>query len=277
MACEKEVAHPEGGQRPGLLLPGPEGPVQGKPFHEARPRGLRSPASGCSGGGQPGLGLEAHDGPVHVLLHDAFRGLAHRGPDGIDDQPMVVQAILHLQGADDVLHGDFEDAAQDVVDLDDDGIAGGLGQNEVELEVGAGELGHIVPDLDHLLVNGFHLGQVLVGGAFGGQGGRTLLDDAPVFENLQDVDIVQDQQGDEGVEVDLAALQLPDKGALAVSGFQDPQGDQMLDAFPDGDPAHAHGLGQLVFGGKFAARRPGAAKNLIAELPGRPGRGHSLF
>jgi hypothetical protein len=41
----------------------------------------------------------------------------------------------------------------------------------------------------------------------------------------------------------------------------------MLDAFPDGDPAHAHGPGQLVFGGKFATWRPGAAKNLITELP----------
>ena len=105
-----------------------------------------------------------------------------------------------------------------------------------------------------------------LGGAFGGQGGRTLLDDLPVFENLQDVDIVQDQQRQEGIEVDLAA-QFPDKGALAVSRFQNPQGDQVLDAFPDGDPAYAHGPGKLVFRGKFAPRRPGAAKNLIAELP----------
>ena len=199
------------------------------------------------------------------------------GPDGIDDQPMVVQAVLHSQGADDVLHGDFEDAAQDVVDLDDDGIAGGLGQNEVELQVGAGELGHIVPDLDHLLVNGLHLGQILVGGAFGGQGGRPLLDDSPVFENMQDVDIVQDQQGDQGVEVDLAALQLPDKGALAVPRFQNPQGDQMLDAFPDGDPAHAHGLGKLVFGGKFAARAARCGGESDRGAARKPGRGRSLF
>ena len=41
----------------------------------------------------------------------------------------------------------------------------------------------------------------------------------------------------------------------------------MLDAFPDGDPAYAHGPGKLVLGGKFASRRPSAAKNLIAELP----------
>ena len=122
-------------------------------------------------------------------------------------------------------------------------------------------------ELDHLLVDGLHLGQVLVGGAFGGQGGRTLLDDLPVFENLQDVDIVQDQKGDKGIEVDLAAAQFADKGALTVPRFQNPQGDQVLDAFPDGDPAHAHGPGKLVFGGKFAAGRPGAAKNLIAELP----------
>lgn len=63
-----------------------------------------------------------------------------------------------------------------------------------------------------------------LGGAFGGQCGRTLLDDSPVFENLQDVDIVQDQKWKEGIEVDLgSAAQLPDKGALAVSRFQNPQ------------------------------------------------------
>jgi len=129
-----------------------------------------------------------------VFLHDAFSSLRIAGSDGVDDQPMVVQAILHSQGTDDVLHGNFKNTAQHVVDLDDDGVAGGLGQNEMELQVGAGELGNIVPDLDHLVVDGFHLEQVLVGGAFGGQAGRTLLDDSPVFENLQDVDIVQDQQ-----------------------------------------------------------------------------------
>ena len=62
------------------------------------------------------------------------------------------------------------------------------------------------------------------------------------------------------------AFQLPDKGALAVPRLQDPQGDQMLDPLPDGDPAHAHRPGELLFGGKFAARRPGAAEDLVAEL-----------
>ncbi len=89
---------------------------------------------GCAGSGQPGLSLVAHDGPVHVFLHDTFRGLRIAGQDGIDDQPVVVQAVLHPQGADDVLRGDFKDTAQDVVDLDDDGIAGGFGQNEFDLE-----------------------------------------------------------------------------------------------------------------------------------------------
>jgi hypothetical protein len=46
-----------------------------------------------------------------------------------------------------------------------------------------------------------------------------------------------------------------------------PRIEQVPEAFPDGDPAHVHGAGKLIFGGKFATRRPGAAKNLIAELP----------
>jgi hypothetical protein len=52
-----------------------------------------------------------------------------------------------------------------------------------------------------------------------------------------------------------------------MSRFLNSRGDQMLDTFPDEDPVHAHGSGKLFLGGKYAPRRLGAAKNLIADLP----------
>jgi len=79
-----------------------------------------------------------------MLLHDALGSLRIPGPDGIDDQSVIVEAILHPEGTDNVLHGDFENALQDVVDLDDDGIAGGLGKNEMELQVGTGKFGYVL-------------------------------------------------------------------------------------------------------------------------------------
>jgi hypothetical protein len=74
---------------------------------------------------------------------------------------------------------------------------------------------------------------------------------------MQDVYLVQDKKRDESIEVDLTA-QLTDKGALAVACFKNSQGNQMLDAFPDGDPAYTHCPSKLIFRGKFTPRRPSA-------------------
>jgi hypothetical protein len=83
---------------------------------------------------------------------------------------------------------------------------------------------------------------------------------------VQNLDVVQDQQRDQGVELDLA-VQLADESPLAVPRLQNPKRNQSLDTFPDGDPADAQGPGKFGFGGEFAAGGPGAAEDLIAELP----------
>jgi hypothetical protein len=100
----------------------------------------------------------------------------------------------------------------------------------------------------------------------GGQGSRALFYDSTVLENMQDIYLVQDEKGNEGIEVDLSA-QLSDKGALAVARLKNSQGNQMLDAFPDGSSAHAHRPSKLIFRGKFTPWRPGATQNLVAKLP----------
>ena len=99
-----------------------------------------------------------------------------------------------------------------------------------------------------------------------GHGGRALLHDSTVLENMQYIYLVEDEKGNEGIEVDLS-IQLSHKGALAVARLKNSQGNQMLNAFPNGGSAHAHCPSKLIFRGQFTPRRPGATQNLVAKLP----------
>ena len=156
------------------------------------------------------------------------------------------------------------------------GFAGRLGEHQVELQVGPGELGHVVPGGLHAVVDGLQVGQVLPGRALGREGGRAALDDAPVLENVEDVGGVEGQQRDEGVEVDVAR-ELADEGPLAVAGFEDADGSQALDPLAQRDAADPHAAGELVFGGDLAAGRPRAAQHLVAQLAEHLGADAFLF
>ena len=176
-----------------------------------------------------------------------------------------MQPVAHSQRADDVFHGNAQDAAQDVVDFYQHRVAGGLGHDQVKLKIRLGEFGHVALGSDHPVENRLHLGHVVVGGAFGGQRGGALLDDPAILQDVEDVGFVQSHQGNERIEVDLPA-QFAHEGAFAMAGFKDAQGDEVLDPFTDGDPADAHGPGEFVLGGDLASGGPRAAQHLVAQL-----------
>ncbi len=134
----------------------------------------------------------------------------------------------------------------------EDGIAGGAGDGAVEADVVDEVLLRIAERGVHLGDLFGELGDVLVGGAFGGQGGDVGLDDEARLEHLPGQEAVQRAEDGEraGVERGRAG---GDEGSGAVAALEHAHGGEEADAGAEGGAADLQLAGEFAFGRKPVA------------------------
>ena len=200
-----------------------------------------------------GFGGLGHAGEVEVLLHGELGLRRVVRADGAVDLAVHLGGLLEVLG---VLDGEaavvVEVGGDGLHQRGEDGVAGGAGDGAVEA--------HVVDEvLVRVAERGVHLGDlfgefgdVLVGGALGGERGDGGFDDEAGLEHLPGQEAVQRAEDGErtGVERGRAG---GDEGAGAVAALEHAHGGEEADAGAQG------GAADLEFAGEFALGREAVA------------------
>ena len=207
--------------------------------------------AGCFGGFV--LRCLGHAGLVEVLLHGAA------GLGGVVGADGAVDLAVHLGGLLEVL-GVLDGQAAVVVEVGgdglhegaEDGVAGGAGDGAVEADVVDEVLLGVVEGGVHLGDLFGELGDVLVGGALGGEGGDVGLEDEAGLEHLPGEEAVEGSEDGEGAGVERGRA-AGDEGSGAVAALEDAHGGEEADAGAEA------GAADLELAGEFALGREAVA------------------
>ncbi len=206
---------------------------------------------GCWRGRLSGLGFA---GQLEVLLH----GLAGLG--GVVGADGAVDLAVHLGGLFQVL-GVLDGLAAVAVEVGsdglhqgaEDGVAGGSGDGAVETDVVDEVLLGVVEGGVHLGDLFGELGDVLVGGALGGEGGDVGLEDEAGFEHLPGEEAVERSEDGEGAGVE-GRRAAGDEGSGAVAALEDAHGGEEADAGTEAGAADLEFACQFALGWEAVAR-----------------------
>ena len=192
-------------------------------------------------------------GVVEVLLHgDAGLG-GVVGADGAVDLAVHLGGFLEIRSVDDGLAAVLVEIGGDGLhEGAEDGVAGGAGDGAMEADVVDEVLLRIGKGGVHLGDLFGELGDVLVGGALGGQRGDVGLKDKAGLEHLPGKESMERSEDGKraGIERGWAG---GDEGAGAVAAFEDAHGGEEADAGAEAGAADLELAGELALGWKAVA------------------------
>ena len=212
--------------------------------------------SGAFGGGfgaLPSSMTWKHAGLVEMLLHNLAGVGGVVGADGAVDLAMHLGGLFEALGALNGLAAAFVEVGGDGLhEGAEDGVAGGTCDGAVEADVVDEVLLRVVEGGVHLGDFFGELGEVLVGGALGGEGGEAGLEDEAGLEHLPREEAVESSEDGEGTGIE-GGWAARDEGAGSVTAFEDAHGGEEADAGAEA------GAGDFELAGEFALGREAVA------------------
>ena len=197
-----------------------------------------------------GFGGLGGSGEVEVLLHGLAGERGVTRSDGAEDLAVHLGGFLEVLGVLDGLGAKLVEIGGDGLHQGtEDGIASGAGDGAMETDVvdeiflGVGEGGVHLGDLFG------QLGDVLVGGALGGEGCYGGFEDETGFKHLPGKDAVESSQDREGAGVE-SGRTAGDEGSCAVAAFEYAHGGKKTDSRTEAGTADLELASQLALGRK---------------------------